>query len=47
MRIPFVKQDPKIAIRISKPFGENETEELQESISYGAHEMRDGGQSLI
>lgn len=29
-------------MRISKIFGEKETKELHEGISYGAHEMRDG-----
>jgi type IV conjugative transfer system coupling protein TraD len=41
-RIAFAEQDPEIAARISKTFGEKEIREFQESISYGAHEMRDG-----
>lgn len=41
-RIAFAEQDPETAIGISKTFGEKELRELQESISYGAHEMRDG-----
>jgi type IV secretory pathway TraG/TraD family ATPase VirD4 len=41
-RIAFSEQDPEIARRISKTFGESESKEYQESISYGAHEMRDG-----
>lgn len=41
-RIAFSEQDPEIATKISKIFGEKEMKELQESISYGAHEMRDG-----
>jgi type IV conjugative transfer system coupling protein TraD len=41
-RIAFSEHDPEIAARISKTFGEKESREFQESISYGAHEMRDG-----
>lgn len=41
-RIAFSEQDPEIAAQISKTFGEKEVREFQESISYGAHEMRDG-----
>lgn len=41
-RIAFAEYDPEIAHRISKSFGEKETRESQEGISYGAHEMRDG-----
>jgi len=41
-RIAFAEQDPETAARISKTFGEKEMREFQESISYGAHEMRDG-----
>ena len=41
-RVAFAEQDPEIAARIAKAFGEKEQKELQESISYGAHEMRDG-----
>ncbi len=39
--IAFSEQDPEIANRISKIFGDKETKEFQEAISYGAHEMRD------
>lgn len=41
-RIAFAEQDPEIAARISKTFGEKESKEHQESISYGASEIRDG-----
>lgn len=41
-RVSFYEQDPEIAARISKIFGEFEYEDLQEGVSYGAHEMRDG-----
>ncbi|MBX9744375.1 MAG: type IV secretion system DNA-binding domain-containing protein [Chlamydiales bacterium] len=41
-RIAFTERDPEIAERISKSFGNKEIRELQEGISYGAHEMRDG-----
>ena len=41
-RVAFSEQDPEIAARISKTFGEKEVRELHESISYGSHEMRDG-----
>jgi len=41
-RITFAENDPEIAARISKTFGEKESREFNESISYGAHEMRDG-----
>jgi type IV conjugative transfer system coupling protein TraD len=41
-RVAFREQDPEIAARVSKIFGENETKQYQEGISYGAHEMRDG-----
>lgn len=41
-RIAFSEKDPRIAEEISKTFGQKETKESQEAISYGAHEMRDG-----
>jgi type IV conjugative transfer system coupling protein TraD len=41
-RISFYEQDPEIATRISKIFGDSEFQETQEGLSYGAHEMRDG-----
>ena len=41
-RIAFAEHDPQIAYRISKGFGDKEMRESQESLSYGAHEMRDG-----
>lgn len=41
-RVAFFDQDPEIASRISKTFGEREVCEFQEGISYGAHQMRDG-----
>lgn len=41
-KIAFSEQDPEIASRISKAFGEREIKEYQEGISYGAHETRDG-----
>ncbi len=41
-RIVFAEQSSEIAYQISKSFGEKETKEYQEAISYGAHEMRDG-----
>ncbi len=41
-KIVFSEQDPIIADLISKSFGERETMEWQESISYGANTMRDG-----
>lgn len=41
-KIVFSEQDPEIASRISNAFGEHETKERQEGISYGAHEARDG-----
>lgn len=41
-KIIFAEQDPEIAERISKSFGDCEIKEFQEGISYGAHEMRDG-----
>lgn len=41
-RIVFSEQSSEIAYQISRAFGEKETKEYQEAISYGAHEMRDG-----
>lgn len=41
-RVAFAEYDPQIAHSISKTFGEKEMRESYESISYGAHEMRDG-----
>ncbi|MDB2613592.1 ATPase, T2SS/T4P/T4SS family [Chlamydiales bacterium] len=41
-RIVFSDNDPEVAHRISKAFGECEIEEPQEGISYGANEIRDG-----
>lgn len=41
-KIAFSEQDPEIASKISRAFGEREVKEYQEGISYGAHETRDG-----
>ncbi len=41
-RIAFYEQNPQIAEYISREFGEKELKEIQEGVSYGAHEMRDG-----
>jgi len=41
-KIVFSEQDPTIANLISRSFGEREILEYQESISYGAHNVRDG-----
>lgn len=41
-RIAFAEYDPATALRISKSFGDKETLESHEALSYGAHEMRDG-----
>lgn len=41
-KVAFSEQDPEIAFRISKAFGEREIQEYLEGISYGAHEARDG-----
>jgi len=41
-RVAFAEYDPEIAYRIAKTFGNKEIKEMQEAISYGAHEMRDG-----
>jgi type IV conjugative transfer system coupling protein TraD len=41
-KVVFSEQDPVIAQRISKIFGDCDFKEIQEGISYGAHQMRDG-----
>jgi len=41
-KIIFSEMDSETAERISKSFGNREFKEMQESVSYGAHEMRDG-----
>ena len=41
-KVVFQEEDPSIAERISRAFGEREISERQEGISYGAHEARDG-----
>lgn len=41
-KLVFSEQDPEIAQRISRSFGEKEVKEFHEGISYGAHEVRDG-----
>ncbi|MBA3239511.1 MAG: type IV secretion system DNA-binding domain-containing protein [Parachlamydiaceae bacterium] len=41
-KIILAEQDPEIAERISKAFGDCEVKEFNEGISYGAHEARDG-----
>ncbi len=41
-RIAFAEYDAMAAQNIAKSFGEREIRESQESLSYGAHEMRDG-----
>ncbi len=41
-KVIFAEQDPEIAERISKSFGDCEMKEIHEGISYGAHEARDG-----
>lgn len=40
-KVIFQEDDPVIADRISRAFGEREISERQEGISYGAHETRD------
>ena len=40
-KIVFAELDPEMAAGISKAFGEKETQEFREGISYGAHESRD------
>jgi|LakMenEpi03Aug12_release.lakeMendotaPanAssembly.Ray.scaffolds.fasta_scaffold03135_25 type IV conjugative transfer system coupling protein TraD len=41
-KIVFSERDPIIAEKISKSFGEQEIKEINEGISYGANEVRDG-----
>lgn len=41
-KIIFRERDPEIAERISRAFGQQEVREIQEGITYGAHEARDG-----
>lgn len=41
-KIVFSEQDPEIAEKISKSFGEREIKEYQEGLSYGANDVRDG-----
>ena len=41
-KVIFRERDPEIAERISKAFGDREVLEIQEGITYGAHEARDG-----
>lgn len=41
-KVCFRQGDADIATRMSKFFGEEEYVEVQEGLSYGAHEMRDG-----
>ncbi len=41
-KIVFAEQDPEIAVRISKVFGEREIKEYQKGLSYGANDIRDG-----
>ena len=41
-KVAFYEQDPEVAKKISKIFGENEIREVKEGISYGANTVRDG-----
>jgi len=41
-KVIFREKDPETAERISKAFGEREVMEIQEGITYGANEVRDG-----
>lgn len=41
-KVCFRQEDVDIAQRMAKFFGEHEFKEVQEGLSYGAHEMRDG-----
>jgi type IV conjugative transfer system coupling protein TraD len=41
-KIVFAEQDPEIAAKISKAFGEREIKEYQKGLSYGANDIRDG-----
>ena len=41
-KIVFAEQDPEIATRIARAFGEREIKEYQKGLSYGANDIRDG-----
>ena len=41
-KVIFSEQDPEIAVKISKAFGEQEIKEYQKGLSYGANDIRDG-----
>jgi type IV conjugative transfer system coupling protein TraD len=41
-KLAFFERSFETATRVSRVFGEGEVKESQESLSYGAHEMRDG-----
>jgi type IV conjugative transfer system coupling protein TraD len=41
-KVVFGEQDPETAEKISRIFGSQEVKELQDGISYGSHQMRDG-----
>lgn len=41
-KVCFRQSDAEVARRMANCFGEKEIREIQESLSYGAHEMRDG-----
>jgi len=41
-KIIFSEQDPEIATKIPKAFGEREIKEYQKGLSYGANDVRDG-----
>jgi len=41
-KIVFSEQDPEIAAKIAKIFGEREIKEYQKGLSYGANDVRDG-----
>lgn len=41
-KIVFSEQDPEIAAKISRAFGEREIKEYQKGLSYGANDVRDG-----
>lgn len=41
-KVIFSEQDPEIAAKISKAFGEREIKEYQKGLSYGANDVRDG-----
>ncbi len=40
-KIVFAEQDPEIAVRISKVFGDREVKEYQKGLSYGVNDIRD------